>query len=313
MNLEFAELIKNGLTSENKYLSSMYFYDDEGSKLFQMITQLPEYYLTKCEYEILETNKNKILSDFLGNDNKFNIVELGSGDGHKTKILLKYFLESNIEFEYSPIDISKEALNLLKNNLKSELKELNINPLVGDYHKVLKKLSLNKDKKIFLFMGSNIGNFKKEKAFEFINFIVSNMNKGDLLLVGFDLKKDPKVILNAYNDSQGVTSRFNLNVLKRINREFDANFDLNNFTHYPFYNPETLECKSYLVSNKRQNVEIKKLNLNIDFKYAEIISTELSRKFDNDRINEIATQTNLKIKSKYYDCREYFVDVLFEK
>lgn len=313
MDLEFAKLIRNGLTAKKKYLSSKYFYDNYGSQLFQMITKLPEYYLTKCEYEIFKTHKSKLLNAFLGDDSSFNLIELGSGDAHKTKILLKYFIEKNTDFIYKPIDISSEALDMLDEVLLEEFKQLKIEKLVGDYYKVLDKIELSNNKNVILFLGSNIGNFNYQDSINFLRFISSKIKKDDLFLVGFDLKKEPKIILEAYNDSQGITSLFNLNILTRINNEFGANFDLNNFSHYSFYDPETLECKSFIISNKKQNVNIKSLNLEINLDYAENIYTELSQKFDLERINEIATKAGLRIKEQFYDCRSYFVDVLFEK
>ena len=313
MNLEFAELIKNGLTVKQKYLSSKYFYDDYGSQLFQMITKLPEYYLTKCEYEIFETQKDKLLNSFLGKDKRFNLIELGSGDAHKTKILLKHFINKEIDFIYKPIDISSEALDMLDKILVEEFEQLKIEKLVGDYYKVIDKLEFSNNKNVVLFLGSNIGNFNYQESINFLQFITSKIKKNDLFLVGFDLKKEPKIIADAYNDNQGITSLFNLNILTRINNEFGANFDLNNFSHYSYYNPETMECKSYIISNKNQIVSIKSLNLILNFEYAENIYTELSQKFDLERINDIAAKAGLRIKEQFYDCKSYFVDVLFEK
>lgn len=313
MDIEFAELVKKGLSSKNKYLSSLYFYDDYGSQLFQMITKLPEYYLTKCEYEIFETQKDKILKSFLGTDDNFNLIELGSGDGHKTKVLLNYFIEKEVDFVYKPNDISIEALDSLDKILKEEFKLIKIEKLVGNYHKVLDQIEFSKEKNIVLFLGSNIGNFNYQNSINFFKFISSKLKKEDLFLVGFDLKKEPKIISNAYNDSQGITEAFNLNILTRINNEFGADFDINNFSFYSYYNPETMEYKSYIISNKKQNVNISKLEFEVDFEYGESIFTELSQKFDLERINDMASKAGLKIKEQFYDCRSYFVDILFEK
>ncbi len=312
VNKDFTDLIINGLSSNKKYLSSMYFYDDYGSKLFQMITELPEYYLTKCEFEIMQSHKNQILNDFKESSKLFNIIELGSGDGHKTKILLKHFIEQGVDFQYSPIDISKEALDSLEINLKSELSHLKINKYVGNYHKILKDIISSDIRNILLFMGSNIGNFKYNESINFLKMISNSLNKGDLVLIGFDLKKEPDIILNAYNDSQGVTKEFNLNILRRINREYDANFDLNSFKHFPTYNPDTMECKSFLVSTRKQEVKINKLDLTVQFQYAEHIFTELSQKYDIELIKELTEPLGYKIKNQYYDCKQYFVNILFE-
>lgn len=313
MNLEFAEHIKLGLGSKKKYLSSKYFYDDEGSNLFSLITKIPEYYLTKCEYEIIDNSKNDILRRLNIDNNYFSLIELGAGDGQKTKLLLEYFCNEKLNFKYFPIDISKDAFSLLDKNISYLKGELNFEYLEGDYFKLLKNYGFGKGKKLVLFLGSNIGNFEIENGINFLKLISSNINKGDMVLVGFDLKKDPKLILDAYNDSSGITKQFNLNLLKRINNEFDANFDLNNFSHYPSYNPETLECRSYLVSLKEQEVLINDLNFKVKFEYAEIINTELSQKYDLELIEMIGEKASFKINELYFDCKRYFVDVLFEK
>ena len=313
MNLEFAEHIRLGLSSKNKFLSSKYFYDDEGSNLFNLITKLPEYYLTKCEYEILDNSKKNILKRLNLNDNYFSLIELGAGDGQKTKLLLEYFCNEKLNFKYFPIDISKDAFALLDENISYMKDRLNVEYLEGDYFKILRNYDFGNGKKLVVFLGSNIGNFEIENGINFLKLISININQGDFVLVGFDLKKDPKLILDAYNDNAGITKQFNLNLLKRINSEFNADFDLNNFSHYPSYNPETMECRSYLVSMKEQKVIIKDLDLKVKFEYAEIINTELSQKYDLGLIERMGNEAGFIVNNMYFDCKKYFVDVLFEK
>lgn len=313
MNKEFAEHLKLGLTSKNKFVSSKYFYDDIGSSLFTEIMNLPEYYLTDCEYEVLDNYKNDILKDIKVNEEHFDLIELGAGDGQKTKLLLEHFVNSSIDFTYSPIDISSEAFIKLNENIFYLKDKLNVNYLEGDYFEILRKHNFKGGRKVILFLGSNIGNFKYENAKNFLKLISSNIQKGDILIAGFDLKKNPNVILKAYNDAKGVTKKFNLNLLQRINNEFKANFDLNNFEHFPVYDPEKKQCRSYIISLKKQEVNIKDLDLKINFDNAEAIFTELSQKYDEELIEDLAQYSGFEVSKYYYDERKYFSDVVLVK
>ena len=300
--------IVDGLTRSPKTLPSMYFYNKAGSKLFQTIMQLPEYYLTKSEYEILDTQSAAIYNDF--NPQKtFEIVEFGAGDGSKTKLLLQEFLRHTNDFIYSPIDISKSALKGLAKSYELEIPTLNMNPINDDYFSALDELKNNNTTKLVLFMGSNIGNFKDDNEIEFLKSIRNNIEIGDHALIGFDLKKDPRIILDAYNDKSGVTREFNLNLLRRINSELDADFDIPSFEHYPTYNPITGEATSYLISMKEQQVRI--ADKVFEFKYGEPIFTEISKKYSDEDIAELAASTGFEIVNNYYDCKHYFVDSLW--
>ncbi|HSK73001.1 MAG TPA: L-histidine N(alpha)-methyltransferase, partial [Pyrinomonadaceae bacterium] len=220
----FAQDILKGLSAEPKFLSSKYFYDDEGSRLFQEIMKLPEYYLTRAEFEIFETRTGEIFRAFNADDAGFDLIELGAGDGTKTAVLIDYFLKRNADFTYFPIDISAEALDALTAKFKSDFPDLSINARNGDYFKILESLKTDSDKKkIILFLGSNIGNFRRAESIAFFRHLREVMNETDLLFIGFDLQKDPRVILNAYDDAKGVTAAFNLNLLRRVNRELGAN------------------------------------------------------------------------------------------
>ena len=193
---QFGEEVYEGLTHNPKHLSSKYFYDQRGDDLFQRIMEMPEYYLTHCEFEILEKNKSKITDWFVKGTDPFDLIELGAGDGKKTKILLKYLSEKNIDFCYTPIDISENVLGQLKASLKEELAKVRVNPIQGAYFEALKNaFRINDYRKVILFLGSNIGNLKHGQAIEFLGHIQEIMHEDDLLFVGFDQKKHPQTIL----------------------------------------------------------------------------------------------------------------------
>lgn len=302
--------VLNGLQQHPKTLSSKYFYDEIGDKLFQQIMDLEEYYLTNAELDIFLNQKEQILNLFSPDRAPFNLVEFGAGDGTKTKILLDHFINRSANFEYIPIDISSHALEGLENNLRTELPKLKINPMQGDYFEVLDELSHSSSRRnIILFLGSNIGNFTSEETNAFLKKIRSDINTGDLLLIGIDLKKNPDQILAAYNDREGITEAFNLNLLDRINRELDANFDTAKFRHYPIYNPHTGECKSNLISTENQVVDI--AGEAIEFQKWESIQTEISKKYDQREIKELAHNCGFQIERQLLDSQGYFVDSIW--
>jgi L-histidine N-alpha-methyltransferase len=256
---EFAQAVLQGLSAQPKSLPSKYLYDTRGDQIFQQIMELPEYYPTRCEEEILKSNKDDILERIFRVTRTFKLVELGAGDGKKTKILLSHFLDHKADFEYLPVDISEHALLGLCNSLRGQFPQLGVKSFAKDYFKALEDIGqAGTELKLVLFMGGNIGNFSKREAGNFLSMLASRLHKGDLVLAGFDLKKDPAVIYSAYNDKQGVTRAFNFNLLDRINRELDANFKTAHFMHYPTYDPLTGAMKSYLLSEKNQEVRIKK-------------------------------------------------------
>lgn len=308
----FAKDILKGLTAKHKHLPSKYFYDANGSRIFQEIMNMPEYYLTNSEFEILSLQCQQII-EALQFSTPFNIVELGAGDGLKTFKLLEYLVNNNIEFNYVPIDISKEAMTILTQRLKERLPGINIKPQVGDYFEILKVNKQSKYPSLLLFLGSNIGNYLDKKARELLDLFYDNMKRGDKLLIGIDLKKNPITIQEAYYDKHGITKRFNLNLLIRINRELDADFKMDDFEFYCHYNPVTGEVKSYIVSLKKQTVELKAINKTIDFDYNEVIWTELSKKYALSEIHDLAERANFNLKTNFIDCKHYFTDSLWEK
>ncbi|MEQ9167590.1 MAG: L-histidine N(alpha)-methyltransferase, partial [Fulvivirga sp.] len=226
---QFATDVIEGLSSNPKRLPSKYFYDHKGDALFQQIMALDEYYLTRTEYTILDLYKAQILAHFQPDSKAFNLIEFGAGDGYKTKVLLRHFINKNADFRYMPIDISGNVLEQLETSLKAELPALNVTPVCNHYFKALEELKEEKERNVILFLGSNIGNFTEEQADSFLKGLYDALKPDDILFIGFDLKKDPKVILDAYNDKQGVTAAFNFNLLDRINNEMGGNFNTSQF------------------------------------------------------------------------------------
>tara|TARA_Y100001972_G_scaffold128671_1_gene190907 strand:- start:4221 stop:5162 length:942 start_codon:yes stop_codon:yes gene_type:complete len=308
----FGSDVREGLTTKPKFLSSKYFYDKHGDELFRKIMELDEYYLTRSEFSIFRNEKQRIQELIAGNQ-PFRLIELGAGDGAKTMVLLEHFIRNDIDFTFCPIDISSNVLNILEENVRTQLPEVSIEPMVGDYFKILHDIKVeNHQRNIVFFLGSNIGNFPQELALSFLGSVAQNLNPKDMMMIGVDLKKDPAVILNAYNDKQGVTSDFNLNLLTRINRELDADFDLSCFKHFPTYNPLTGECISYLISQKDQKVHVRALDLQVQFKRWEPMKMEISRKFDLEDIHQLAEGSGFNVVETLYDKDKLFAESVWE-
>ncbi|SOC78829.1 dimethylhistidine N-methyltransferase [Salinimicrobium sediminis] len=308
----FAEDVFKGLTSYPKKISSKFLYDEKGDELFQKIMDLPEYYLTGKEYQILMRNREEIGNEFASFEG-FDLIELGAGDGKKTKVLLRHFEEKNYDYKYLPVDISRNVLDQLSESLEQEIPGVEVSPQQGTYAMVLNRLADYRErKKVILFLGSNIGNLTPEEAVAFLKKIASAMNPGDMFFMGVDQKKDPQVILDAYNDKAGVTEAFNKNLLVRMNRELEADFDLDAFVHWPLYNPETGAAKSYLVSTKEHTVQINALNLEVHFQKWETIHTEVSQKYDDTSIAWLAEEAGLKLSRSWADKENTFKNYLFQ-
>lgn len=306
----FAADVRQGLSQQPKRLPSKYFYDAEGSQLFQAIMNMPEYYLTDCEFEIFETQQAAIL-EAIGWQ-QFQVLELGAGDGAKTKVLLRHFLESGRDFHYRPIDISGSVLAGLAASLREELPQLKVSPLRGDYFQVLHELRGQAGApKLVLFLGANIGNYNPAEAQQFLQAISAELEPGDLLLTGFDLKKDPAVILDAYNDPAGITAAFNLNLLARINRELGGAFELTHFRHWQTYLPTTGETRSFIISLREQEVPIRALGRSFRFEAWEAIGVELSLKYGIAEVEALASSAGYEIARHFFDHRQYFVDSLW--
>lgn len=310
---DFEKEVRSGLTAYPKILSSRFFYDKKGDKLFQEIMELPEYYLTRCESEIIEKH-SPVISEIFNGPSGFDLFELGAGDGKKTKVLLRYFLEKQLNFSYFPLDISPNVLDQLEKSLKTDLPTLKVNPLQETYTGGLKLISrYTSRKKIIMMLGSNIGNLQHPEAINFLKNIQGAMSNNDILFMGFDQKKDPKIILEAYNDSAGITEAFNKNILERINTEMDANFNIDSFTHWPIYDPETGTVKSFLVSRIAQDVKINSLDLVVHFNKWESIHTEISQKYDDNVVEWLAGKAGLKVHSQLTDSKHYYKNYFFKK
>jgi len=309
-----AEAVRQGLTQSPKRLPSWLLYDAEGSRLFADIMHLPEYYLTRAEYEILEQYQDDFLRAFQPDEKPFRLVGLGSGDGLKTKILLEHFRSRQARFTYVPVDISGEALRQLTADLRERWPDLVVEPVEDDYVKALSNLPKRPagTRQVVLFLGSNVGNFTPEEALYFYRELYRNLQPGDLVVSGFDLQKHPAIIHAAYNDEAGLTRAFNLNLLHRLNRELGADFDLAAFDHYETYFPETGEARSYLVSCPAHRVYLKALDLTVSFEAGEIIHTEISRKFSRAGIEQLAAESGFRITAWLTDNRGYFAEVIFE-
>ena len=307
----FLNDVLNGLMAEKKFLSSKYFYDETGDRIFQQIMEMGEYYLTDAEMEILQHQTDELANVMVSNSGAFDLIELGAGDATKSVHLLKTLLNRQIEFSYLPIDISQHVIEDLEENLPKKLPDLKVQGLNGDYFAMVKKAkSLSGRRKILLFMGANIGNMDVAEAKEFCKALRNELSPEDLLIIGFDLKKNPRQILAAYDDAAGITKSFNLNLLSRINRELDGDFEVDQFDHYASYDPETGACKSYLVSLKDQVVNIG--DETISFAANEHIYMEISQKYSLKEINDLAMETGFTPTADFFDRQKYFVDTVWK-
>ncbi|MDT0641480.1 L-histidine N(alpha)-methyltransferase [Zunongwangia sp. F363] len=309
----FAEDTYKGLTSFPKYLLSKYIYNEKGDKLFQKIMEMPEYYLTNCEKVIFEEHTAAIADSFNGASG-FDIIELGAGDGKKTKILLRHLAEKKYDFTYQPVDISQHVLDELEAALADEIPEVKVKTQQGTYFKTLERLAdYNTRKKIIMVLGSNIGNLLHKDAIVFLKNIQNSMSSDDMLFMGFDQKKHPQKILDAYNDPAGITEAFNKNLLERINTELAGNFNTDSFLHWETYDPESGTAKSFLVSKEAQEVYIQKLDLKVNLEAWETIHTEISQKYDDAVVKWLAKKAGLAIETAFSDNENCYKNYVFRK
>lgn len=310
----FAKDVLTGLRQEPKRLSSKYFYDDKGSELFRQIMRMESYYLTDAELDIF-TRQGDALADACSPDGTpFRLVEFGAGDGLKTKVLLRHLVNKGLEITYSPIDISQAALGGLVREIREEFPGIRLEPLEGDYFEALDQLAAAGDvqRKVVLFLGSNIGNFSHGQAREFLEAIRAHLGPGDRLIMGMDLMKDPGLILAAYDDPEGITREFNLNLLDRMNRELGANFDRTNWKHYATYDPVTGATKSYLISMRAQTVLFSSLQAEVSFAEWEPVWMELSQKYHPRQIPLLAEETGFCHLHGLLDSEKRFMDAIWE-
>lgn len=302
--------IYSGLKRDSKFINPKFFYDTKGSELFEQICTLPEYYPTRTEIEILKTLKPE-LSKYL--DDSFRLVELGSGSSIKTRLILDIFPENQKKIEYFPIDIS-EILTESSEILQKDYPNLYITGIVDTYEGGLEFIEKYDDKKnLIIFLGSSFGNFIPYDGKIFLQKINSTMKCEDLFLMGLDLVKEKKILESAYDDSQGITAKFNLNVLSRINDELDADFVLDNFKHVVKYNEEDQRVELYLKSLVNQSVIISKINQSLNLKQGEMIHTEHSHKYKLPQIKEMMEKAEFEIKKIWLDPNNQFALILSSK
>jgi len=311
----FAADVVEGLGAAHKHLSSRFFYDAEGDHLFQAIMASPEYYLTDCEHEIF-AQQGKQIAKSIAAAGPFELDELGSGDGLKTQLLLDALHSVGAEFTYRPVDISANSLDLLSERLSKGRPWLKINAIHGDYMHELVAAQLQDPhsvgpRKVIMFLGSNLGNYTETKALAFLKLIRGTMRPNDALLIGLDLQKDPAVIRAAYNDAAGHTQNFNLNLLRRINRELGGDFDLAAFEHTPEYDEATGAARSFLTSKVSQTVQIDALDQTFHFVAGEKIFMEISQKYSRRQITNLAEGSGFRIGGEYFDSQHYFTDQIW--
>ncbi len=300
----FSEDVRKGLSAHPKRFLPKYFYDELGSQLFDAICLLPEYYLTRAENEILQRYADEIVAAV---DGQKTLLEMGSGSASKTRRVIEALLQVQSELLFIPVDISATALESSSRILLQSYPQLRIEAYAADYFAGLAELSKNpRPRTLALFLGSNISNFDRDEALRFLHALRSVLQKGDALLLGADLKKDPAILEAAYNDALGVTSAFNLNVLARINRELGGTFDLRAFRHRAFYNDAIGRIEIYIESRAKQRVRIEKLDLEVEFDVGELIHTENSYKYDMTGIRELAAATGFTLSRTWLDSQERF-------
>lgn len=307
----FAADVVHGLSSPQPRLSSKWFYDERGNALFQQIMQSEEYYLTNAEEEIFRGCPSELLTHLSGRP--FDLIELGAGDGSKTQYLIEGFLAARARFAYRPIDINGSALEELKDLINYRWPNLDFQPIQGDYFEALDRLGSSSAgrTRLLLFPGANIGNYSPGDAVNVLRRLRNFLSPGDLLLTGFDLKKDPSVILAAYNDPAGHTARFNLNLLERINRELKANFQLDCWRHWESYNPVTGAAQSFIVPIEPQTVTIGAAQRTFDFRAWQAIEVEISQKYSLREVEGMADAAGFTFVKHFQDDKKYFCDSLW--
>jgi L-histidine N-alpha-methyltransferase len=313
MNQQFLNDVLEGLSkTPQKTLPSKYFYDKKGDELFVQIMAAPEYYLTNAEMDIFQNKTDEMISALdIQPEINYNLIELGAGDGTKTFHLLDRMVSRGFQFEYMPVDISKNALTGLESMLNKRLPELKVIPQQGDYFVTLEQLKMNNKPKIVLVLGSNIGNLQDHLAAEFIYKLGANLKKGDKIVLGVDLIKAKEIVLPAYNDAKGITAEFNLNLLDRINSELNGNFNRQYFVHKPYYEENEGIAKSFLMSTIKQKVSV--FGKEFEFDEGETIQTEISRKYKDEIIYQILSNTDIVLEKKIMDSNSLFADYILKR
>ena len=306
---DFAADVLRGLTAAAKSLDCRYFYDEAGSQLFEEICDLPEYYLTRAEHSLLRRHADEIVAYL---PQEVSLVELGSGSASKTRLLIEAYLGRCGRLRYIPIDISRSILEESARALLRDYEGLEMLAVAGEYQDGLAFLKRQVDgPRAILWLGSNVGNFDREAAVQFLAQVRARMAAGDCLLMGVDLRKDAAVLERAYDDGAGVTARFNKNLLARINGELGGHFDLDGFAHEAVYNVEEGRIGMYLVSLREQSVSIEALDLEVAFAADERVHTENSYKYSTAEIEALAQAAGLALEAQWFDeGRRFSVNLL---
>ncbi len=292
--------VREGLTRAPKRLSPKYFYDERGSELFEQITTLPEYYLTRAERALL----GLVIPPLVKELGPSSLVELGAGSASKTRVILDAMLATGKAPSYVPIDVSRDFLETTAAALRKDYPEVATVPVVSD---ITEPFSLPQlpSPVLIAFLGSTIGNFPRDGAVTLLSHVAALMSPGDAFLLGVDLRKDPAILNDAYNDSQGVTAAFNLNILERLNRELGANFPLDRFEHRAYYSMEQHRIEMHLVARAPLTVTIPEIG-EVTFVEGETIRTELSYKYDLDAISGILTDSGMRLDKWMPDSGKVF-------
>ncbi len=301
-----AEDVRTGLLNTPRTLPPKYFYDERGSMLFEQICATPEYYPTRTEDSLLHHHSKHIIEQ----TQPVQILELGSGNAQKTRRIFDACEQLDNNCEYLPFDVCEEMLEVMSRQLQEDYEWLDVSPLVGDYHAGLENLPDAEGTRLFLFLGSTIGNFTPEEAISFITEVKQCMNSGDYFLLGADRIKNHEVLDAAYNDAEGLTAEFNLNILNVINRELGANFDISCFEHCAKFNRSKERIEMHLIANSEQQVHISELNETVTFNPGDEILTEISQKYTSDGIEQMLQDCGLNIIKHYEPDNRYFSLIL---
>ena len=300
---DYAEEVTRGLSARPKTLPCKLFYDERGSALFEEITQLPEYYPTRTELEILQQYSREIA---VAAGSPVAIVELGAGTATKTSTLLHAVARRQIRVKYFPVDISPSALAAAKKRVRQELPGALVQPVAADFAHGFNFLDKVPGRKLVLYLGSSIGNFDWDDAVGFLRNVRDQLTPGDALLLGTDMVKSPSILVPAYDDAQGVTAEFDKNILRRINRELDGNFDLDSFRHVAEWNPRLSRMEIYLESLCAQTVVIRLLGKVVHVAAGERIHTENSYKYTLEMVERMLCVSGFGLEKTWFDQRKWF-------
>ena len=299
----FAREVEEGLTSFSKTLPCKLFYDAAGSELFEEITRLPEYYLTRTELEILQQHAGEIVAAAGQN---VTVVELGAGTAAKTCTLLQALTRRQMRVAFFPVDISSSALGEAQERVAAQCPTVSVKPVVADFGRGFGFLRDIKGRKLVLYLGSSIGNFDPEAAIAMLRQVHSELAQGDALLLGTDLVKDPSILVPAYDDAQGVTAEFNKNVLRRLNRDLQGDFDLASFRHLALWNPMRSRMEIFLESLRSQTATLRLLQMTVKMRAGERIHTENSYKYTVPMVEKMLADAGFKLEQTWFDSRKWF-------